>query len=179
MKLMLLLMMLLIGWVGCATAQPTTGQSTRQKIEATYMSQVGVREHGTANHGSDVAKYLQSTGLNEGYAWCAAFVNWTYRQHGVDCPQNAAWSPNWFPQKRLLDVTRYDPQPGDVFGLYFSNKKRIAHVGLIHRYNTHYCMTVEGNTNDAGSREGDGVYMKRRLTRQIYRYANWIDDDSN
>lgn len=170
------MMLLLAGWAGCAMAQPATGQGVRQKIEATYLSQVGVREQGAPNHGPRVAQYLKTTGLGEGHAWCAAFVNWTYRQHGVACPSSPAWSPSWFPPDRVIDLSQCTPQPGDVFGIYFRNKRRIAHVGFVHRYNTHYSITVEGNTNEAGSREGDGVYMKRRLNRQIYGYASWIDD---
>jgi hypothetical protein len=33
---------------------------------------------------------------------------------------------------------------------------------------------VEGNTNEAGSNEGDGVYKKRRLINSIYQVANWV-----
>lgn len=37
-----------------------------------------------------------------------------------------------------------------------------------------FTITVEGNTNEAGSREGDGVYRKRRLKNQIYKISRWI-----
>lgn len=66
------------------------------------------------------------------------------------------------------------PLLSDVFGLYFPEKGRIAHVGFIETWGAKTVTTVEGNTNEAGSREGDGVYRKIRLTRQIYAVARYI-----
>lgn len=66
------------------------------------------------------------------------------------------------------------PRQADVFGIYFPEKKRIAHVGYIDRWSDKTVTTVEGNTNQAGSREGDGVYRKIRLTRQIYAVSRYI-----
>lgn len=65
------------------------------------------------------------------------------------------------------------PRKGDVFGIYFPDKKRIAHVGFVDSWDDKYVITVEGNTNEAGSREGDGVYRKRRLVGSIYQVARW------
>ena len=58
-----------------------------------------------------------------------------------------------------------------VFGLYFPEKGRIAHVGFVDALAGKYIITVEGNTNEAGSREGDGVYCKRRLLSSVYQIA--------
>lgn len=66
------------------------------------------------------------------------------------------------------------PASGDVFGLYFPEKARIAHVGFVDEWNDPWVITVEGNTNVLGSREGDGVYRKRRLVRSIYKVARYI-----
>jgi len=56
---------------------------------------------------------------------------------------------------------------------YFPDKKRIAHVGFVDSWDDKYVITVEGNANEAGSREGDGVYRKRRLIGSIYQVARW------
>lgn len=154
----------------------TCNDEIRNCVEITFTSQLGVREHGSANAGFSVEKYLKSTNLNKGYAWCAAFVNWTYNHCGIKT-NNSAWSPAWFTTSKTINKHYIQPRAGDVFGIYFKSKKRIAHVGFIYKWdnNSKYCMTVEGNTNSAGSREGDGVYMKRRLKTQIYKVANWID----
>ena len=66
------------------------------------------------------------------------------------------------------------PQTGDVFGLFFPEKDRIAHVGFVDQWDGTWLITVEGNTNVSGSREGDGVYRKRRLVKSIYRVARYV-----
>lgn len=148
----------------------TNPVNVREAVIETAIGEIGVREVGS-NRGEDVEKYLASAGFGGGYAWCAAFVNWVYIQHDIPTPNSAAWSPSWFPQSRVSD----DIVRGDVFGVYFRSKGRIAHVGLIEENHGEFVYTIEGNTNEAGSREGDGVYRKRRVKRQIYRTANWID----
>ena len=65
------------------------------------------------------------------------------------------------------------PRSGDVFGLYFPDKKRIAHVGFVDQWLGDWLITVEGNTNDPGSREGDGVYRKRRQVGSLDRVARY------
>ena len=72
--------------------------------------------------------------------------------------------------------TPFLPTTGDVFGLYFPEKKRIAHVGFIDQWDGTWMISVEGNTNVSGSREGDGVYRKRRLVRTIYKVARYINE---
>ena len=67
------------------------------------------------------------------------------------------------------------PDTGDIFAIYFPEKKRIAHVGFIDQWDGTWMISVEGNTNLAGSREGDGVYRKRRLVRSVYQVARYIN----
>ena len=67
------------------------------------------------------------------------------------------------------------PSIGDIFGLYFPEKGRIAHVGFIDEWKDPWLITVEGNTNVLGSREGDGVYRKRRLVRSVYKVARYVN----
>lgn len=150
----------------------------RVTIKAKYLQEVGVREATGKNDGKSVEKYLRTTNLGKGYAWCAAFVNYVLKESGAK-HNNSAWSPAWFPSSRVIytrgQKTKQVPQHGDVFGIWFQNRNRIAHVGFVHEWGSDVVITVEGNTNDAGSREGDGVYKKRRLKRQIYQVAQWVD----
>lgn len=69
------------------------------------------------------------------------------------------------------------PSPGDVFGLYFPEKKRIAHVGFVDQWDGTWMISVEGNTNNSGSREGDGVYRKRRLVRGVYCVVRYVKNE--
>ena len=147
----------------------------RESVEDMYMSFLHVRELTGHNDGKEVELFLASAGLGKGYAWCAAYPTYIYKQHDLPVPKSPAWSPSWFPNSKV--IPKEQAQKGDIMGIYFKSKKRIAHVGFIHKWppGKQYCITVEGNTNGAGSREGDGVYVKRRLKRQVYKVANWID----
>ncbi len=66
------------------------------------------------------------------------------------------------------------PKTGDIFGLFFPDKNRIAHTGFIDQWDGTWLITVEGNTNVSGGREGDGVYRKRRAVKSIYQVARYI-----
>ncbi|MFD2961626.1 MULTISPECIES: hypothetical protein [Olivibacter] len=152
----------------------------RELVKSIYDSQVGVRELSGKNDGIEVEKYLKYVGLGRGYAWCAAFTCWVYGQAEVINPRSA-WSPSMFPdgnvvyQKNLKNKQAI-PQTGDTFGIWFNNLKRVAHVGFIDDWQQgSYIVTVEGNTNDIGSRDGDGVYRKRRLKSQIYQVSSFIE----
>lgn len=164
----------------CA-AQPlnTGGRATRTKVAATYTAQIGVRELTGHNDGKAVEAYLRYCGLPKGNAWCAAFVCWSYGQSKVVNPRSAACT-DLFKSKYVIwrrsSKANITPKTADIFGLYFPEKGRIAHTGFIDRWTATAAYTVEGNTNQAGSREGDGVYRKIRLTRQIYAVASYIKD---
>lgn len=149
------------------------------KVQQVYMSQVGIRERTGANDGKEVETYLASVGLSRGNPWCAAFLHWSFVKAGVKGTPRSGYSPSWFPVSNTIyqrgKMERYTPGPTDVFGIWFENKGRISHVGFIDEWGKgSYAITVEGNTNEAGSREGDGVYRKRRLKNQIYKVSRWI-----
>jgi hypothetical protein len=163
-------------FIGLIFSFIASGSNTsRNAVKVVYTSQIGVREATGSNDGKVVESYLKVTGLSKGYAWCAAFVSWTFEKAGVKAIKSA-YSPSWFPRNKTIwkQGKGSQPQQGDVFGIWFSNKNRIAHVGFVDSWGAKEVITVEGNTNEAGSREGDGVYKKRRLIRQIYAVSNWI-----
>jgi hypothetical protein len=166
-------------FAGLITCSTIVRADVRQRVVEIYSNEIGVRELTGNNDGERVEEYLRSCGLRKGQPWCAAFVTWTFKQAEVSAVVSG-YSPSWFPNKRVIytngGTNNLTPIQSDVFGIYFSSKGRIAHVGFIDQWDegTAYCMTVEGNTNDAGSREGDGVYRKRRLKRQIYKVSRWI-----
>ena len=67
-----------------------------------------------------------------------------------------------------------------MFGIYFNNLGRIAHVGILvetWQETSNTITSVEGNTNDTGAREGDGVYKKYRSKNQIRSTSNWINNE--
>ena len=143
--------------------------SERSRLVAIAQKEIGVREKSGNNDGERVEAYLAVTGLGKGYAWCAAYVSWIYRQAGFTNP-HSAWSPNLFPASRITK----EGLPANVLGIYFPELHRIAHVGLIVKEDGDWIISCEGNTNISGSRNGDGVYLKRRHRRTIYRIADWV-----
>lgn len=153
--------------------------TVRQTVVNIYTAEIGVRELTGNNDGIRVVEYLKSANLTAGYPWCAAFVTWTYRQANVAAVVSG-YSPAWFPNSNTIytrgSASNRTPDSADVFGIWFNSKNRIAHVGFIDEWppTNSYCITVEGNTNEAGSREGDGVYRKRRLKSQIYKVSRWV-----
>ena len=78
------------------------------------------------------------------------------------------------PSKTTGNRQQTTPKTGDIFGLFFPEKNRIAHAGFIDYWDGTWLITVEGNTNDSGGREGDGVYRKRRLVKSVYQVARYI-----
>lgn len=152
----------------------------RKEVIDLAKSQLHVREKTGNNDGKEVETYLSHVGLKKGDPWCAAFVSYVLSYSGIEntC---IGYSPVWFRSQYLVykrdlpGKTDFEKvQPADVFGIYFLNKNRIAHVGFIIRLENQYILTIEGNTNEVGSREGDGVYSKRRNTDQIYAVSNYI-----
>lgn len=152
-------------------------------------SYLDTREATGRNDGDRVEHMLRMTGLPKGNPWCAAAVYTWLVEGGVGVPGGGrayAWSPTWHPAHRQVWTARRgvnstfqgrggrQVRPADVFGLHYANLGRIGHVGLIHSDGGRYWITIEGNTNDAGSREGDGVYRKRRLKSNVTVISRWV-----
>lgn len=147
----------------------------RTELKETYRSYIGIKEATGNNDGEVVEMFLSVAGLGKGYAWCAAFVAYCHKEVGAVIPKSPAWSPSWFPKANVID--KDTALTGDVFGLYYSELKRIGHVGFIDENwddKGSTIITVEGNTNSDGVREGDGVHRKRRNKKQIYKVSRWL-----
>lgn len=172
-KIIILCIFLTLSLVGLSI------QNARDIVVETYKGEIGVRELSGKNDGERVEMYLASVGHKKGAPWCAAFVSWVFQKAKVSAVKSA-WSPAWFPGEKTIYIRARSenkiPERADVFGLWFQNLNRVAHVGFVDDWQTttSFVMTVEGNTNDAGSREGDGVYRKRRLKNQIYKVSRWF-----
>lgn len=166
--------------LSCQLLIVSTGfsQDTRQKLVSIAESYVGVREATDHNDGPQVQAFLAATGLKGDYPWCAAFQATVFKQAGVKAPLSA-YCPDWFKSnvvysRNRKSITPYAFYPAQVFGLYFESKQRVAHVGmLVSETKTSYS-TIEGNTNAAGSREGDGVYRKLRSKKSIYVISDYV-----
>ena len=129
------------------------------------ISQLGVVEvPRNSNRGKDVEKYLASIGLGGGYAWCMSYVYWCVNEaaNELNVPnplhKTGGVMMQW-QQRRVLQSKH--PLAGDIFIMDYGKGR--GHCGFVEKLDGQYIHTIEGNTNYDGSREGDGVYRRRRL----------------
>jgi len=167
----LLLGIICFGFAGSTGLSHSHLLTLREKLVQRAEQEIGVREKTGKNDGERVETYLRVVNLKKGAPWCAAYISWLFAQEGLARPRTG-WSPDLFPRSRLARSAL----PGNLIGIYFPELKRIAHVGLITGIDGDYVLSIEGNTNVTGSREGDGVYRKRRHIKTIHRMADWVTD---
>lgn len=148
--------------------------AAKTKIIQAAQSKVGNTYETTENQGPGIAEMWKSTNYSDGYnaraPWCAAFVSWCVQQSGVfseaDRPKSASAFKGggyeaWARSKSSAVKLTTNPSKvyaGDLVIFGFS------HIGIATsdsdangKFNT-----IEGNTNAAGSREGNGCYVKTR-----------------
>lgn len=169
---------------------------------ATAEANKGVREVGK-NAGPDVEKYLHCLGMSKGSPWCAAFVSWC-----VMSSRGLAKPPKWCSGsavslfqvagnfKTVVKVTPADAdfkskiKPGYIWSRAQDAAAAAAarkgawcqgHTGIVVKVDDIGFHTIEGNTNAAGSREGDGVYRKTHKWSDaeiIGKTVGWFDPAS-
>lgn len=153
------------------------GQSVHDPcLSCIYLEEIGVREEGGANKGKRVEEYISAAGGKAGDAWCSAFVKWVFDQAGIKTRINV-YSPTAHNSKNLIYTKskfKSEPSSGDVFCLYYPGMKRIGHAGFFHsKVNDKIYETVEGNSNKAGSREGIGVFKRKRSFNATFSISRW------
>jgi hypothetical protein len=147
------------------------------------LTQIGVMENPVgSNRGPEVDVYLQAVGLNPAsgsFAWCVAFTHFCFKKGaeslGVSNPhiKTAGVLDHWNLAGKKAKVVRVtnakavaDPglvKPGSLFIIDLGGG--LGHSGMVLEVANGRLVTVEGNTNDNGSRNGIGVF--RRDSRKI------------
>jgi hypothetical protein len=156
-----------------------------RKIAEVAARYVGVEEQPRgSNRGAYIDAFLRFVGLPPGNPWCTAFVSFAVHKAAeelgttTDFPKTG-WTPTLFSwaqrQNRLITSaeinTGVKPQEGWIALFYFPALGRVAHSGIVvKRLPLGAVVTIEGNTNDDGSREGYKVARRVRLTKRIYAF---------
>ncbi|MFC1457157.1 peptidoglycan-binding protein [Microvirga arabica] len=161
-----------------------------EAVLAIAAREIGVREFPLgSNRGPRVDQYVTAAGLTPAgrHAWCMCFVYWCFeqaaRQIGMPnpCPKKASVHMAWQACQNAVTNGRHDltvvrardahrdpskVRPGMVF--FIDTGGGTGHVGLVDSHHNGALETIEGNTNDNGSREGVGVFRRsRRKINQI------------
>jgi hypothetical protein len=136
---------------------------------------VGIRET-APNRGPEVDALHLYAGRDPAQcdSWCAQAVFWAFGHAAEDlhitcpCPKTSSVLGLW--QRSPLSCRVADPQPGDVF--LVDHGKGKGHAGIIVEVDPtdpkgQRLITREGNTNPAGSRNGDGYYQRTRQRGEI------------
>ncbi len=130
-------------------------------------------EIGGENSGPWVRLYM---GGNEGrsWPWCAGFATWVLRQAaqsaGVSSPHPYAYGCDFLAVKGQNSGTFVKVRNASHFSLvkpgYLFLIRRTdwdwTHIGIVESVDGDTMKTIEGNTNDAGSREGFEVCRRTR-----------------
>lgn len=130
-------------------------------------SQIGVREATGHNDGPIVEKYLASVGLGKGYSWCEAFCYYCVGQFYKPNPmvRTGGVLRQWEETKLKKSLT---PVADSMFIMDLG--KGLGHTGFVTEVKGDSILTIEGNTNNDGSREGIGVFARKRKISTIKGY---------
>ena len=146
-------------------------------------SQIGVMEKPPgSNRGPEVDRYVTAVGLDPkgAFPWCAAFVYFCFGQaakqlgRGNPVIKTGGVLEHWerAGQKGISRLTASKVhldeslvRPGHIFIIDTGVPGGAGHTGVVDEVMAGKLVTIEGNTNDGGSRDGVGVF--RRTGRRI------------
>jgi hypothetical protein len=144
------------------------------------ITQVGVLERPPAsNRGPEVDQYLASVGLPPGLFWCAAFVYWCFDKAAIEVGKTnplvktghvmTHW--NKTTGRKIKTPEAIDKpslvKPGHIFILNTGGSN--GHTGIVEKVDGGFIHTIEGNSNNEGSRNGIGVFRLQRRVSKINR----------
>ena len=125
-----------------------------------------------SNSGPEVNIFLKAVGLGPGSPWCMAFVYWCVNKAAADLDvknplqKTGGVMLQWNTTKcRKLTNRDKGIQPGHIFIMQFGNGT--GHTGFVEKIKGGLVYTIEGNTNDDGSREGYEVARRQRTLSSI------------
>lgn len=133
---------------------------------------MGYHEGRSGGHWNNKEKYAaQVPGLawvsDQGQPWCAVFVSWLAMKAGLAdlYPRTASTDlgASWFKQNG-----QWSEYPAIGAQVFYGRSGDMNHTGIVAGFDNDFIHTIEGNTNDSGSAEGDGVYAKIRRRNDDY-----------
>lgn len=131
-------------------------------LKAVLQAEVGYHEGRSGDHWNNMEKYaplVPELSWAQGQPWCAVFTTWAYRTARVKegtfaVTASVEAAMNWYKAKG-----RWSEKPSLGAQVIYGGH---IHTGIVIAFDDTTITTIEGNTNDNGSAEGDGVYVKTR-----------------
>jgi hypothetical protein len=146
-------------------------QTRADKVIAIAKQQVGVRE-GKNNYTKFAAELIKEKIAQrwwQNQPWCQTFQAWAFVESGLrklaPMTPGCATAVSWFRTRKRLN------QYPAVGAQVFFGPGGGQHVGLVYKYDPTHIWTIEGNTNDKGSAEGIGVFLKKRTRKSAFGYG--------
>ena len=152
--------------------------SSAAKVLEVARKEIGVKE---SPSGSNKVKYNTEyygrAVSGSGYAWCAVFVWWVFKEAG--CPElyfggkKSAFCPtiaDYYIAKKQT-VSKNKGQAGDIVLFDWNQNNSSDHIGIIEKKNSDGSYTcIEGNTAVGNNSNGGKVMRRTRYPSQI----SWI-----
>jgi hypothetical protein len=159
-------------------APEPTPQTTVEQVIAAARGEIGYHEGRSGGHWNNKEKYAADVpGMAwvsaGGYPWCALFVSWCFNKVGaLDLLPGGATASVAHIRDAAKQAKRFSEYPA-IGAVVLYGQNGDAHTGTVVDFGRNTITVVEGNTNDNGSPEGDGVYLKTRQRRDswVYGYA--------
>jgi surface antigen len=107
---------------------------------------------------------MKATGWQIGWAWCASFAKLCFKEAGKDIKVFNPSALETFKNAQKYNVPISDkPDVGSVVIFQHGNSWQ-GHTGIVTEVvDEKHFKTIEGNTNNDGSREGNAVCEKTRV----------------
>lgn len=179
------------GQVGSITWQVLFGDDTVPQVQqvsnlllneavSVAQTQVGVMENPLgSNRGKEIDAYDRCAGVEPGpkIYWCASFVYWCFNEAAKHLNKKnplyktagclAHWNNTTGKKISRTDAVNNPSllKPGVIFILDFGHG--MGHTGIIESIEAGFIHTIEGNSNDDGSRNGIGVFQNKRKINSI------------
>ncbi|MFF4424169.1 peptidoglycan-binding protein [Streptomyces sp. NPDC001549] len=146
--------------------------NTVERVLNIAEAEVGYHEgysNGSWNNKQKYSPAVPGLEWSDWQAWCATWVSWVAMTAEVAdlYPRTASCytGVQWFKAKG-----RFSEYPAIGAQVFFGSGGG-THTGIVYNYDADYIYTYEGNTNDRGSAQGDGVYRQKRARRDAYVYG--------
>jgi hypothetical protein len=149
------------------------------KLEAlkVALTQLGKQENPkNSNWGKPVQDYLASVGITFPASWCMAYVYWCFKQASLNLKvtnpliKTGGVLAHWNQADSKYKIS-LNPEPGDIFIMDFG--KGLGHTGIVESTTASHINTIEGNSNNDGSRNGNEVVRHNMAKTSIKGYLRY------